>query len=123
MSVGIDDGAAIRRFRQRWSRRKQFEEQSKAHIRFHVHRPKIKLYYLYNTGGQAFEFSRTHTRNALPKLGEFAATIRSASIRAIRALSGKPIALAAAFKRSQNTGSRLIDVSCPAIVTDRLTGG
>jgi hypothetical protein len=56
-------------------------------------------------------------------LGGLATAILSASIRAISALSGNP-ALSDTFpKASQKAGSRLIDVSCPAIVTDRLTGG
>src|SRR5690606_271505 len=52
-----------------------------------------------------------------------AAEMRSASIRATRALTGTPSRSAACRSRSQNSGSRLIEVLCPAISTDRLTGG
>src|SRR6187431_865828 len=48
--------------------------------------------------------------------------MRSASSSAISALSGSDRAVAARSSAAQNKGSRLIEVACPAIVTDRLTG-
>ena len=49
--------------------------------------------------------------------------IRSASMRATNALIGTPCSAAAARNISQNTGSKLTEVLCPAISTDRFTGG
>ena len=43
--------------------------------------------------------------------------------RATSALTGQPRSRAAASSARQNIGSRLIEVSCPAISTDRLSGG
>jgi len=55
-------------------------------------------------------------------LGGGTLSTRSTSIIAINALSGNSRAAAAASSADQNAGSRLIDVSCPAIVTERLVG-
>jgi len=49
-------------------------------------------------------------------------TFRSTSIRATSAFTGTPSSRAAFSSACQNIGSRLIDVSWPAIVTDRFTG-
>lgn len=56
------------------------------------------------------------------RLGGGDESSRSTSIRAIKALSGNARSTAAASSADQNAGSRLIDVSCPAIVTERLVG-
>lgn len=65
----------------------------------------------------------SHTRIAPASPGGVSASRRSASIRATSALTGTPSSSARAFSMSQNTGSRLIEVLCPAISTERLTGG
>lgn len=65
----------------------------------------------------------SHTRIALANPGGVADLIRSPSIRATSALIGTASASAAAFNISQNNGSRLIDVLCRSIWTERLTGG
>jgi hypothetical protein len=44
-------------------------------------------------------------------------------MRATSALIGTPSISAARHSMSQNTGSRLIEVLCPAISTERFTGG
>ena len=64
----------------------------------------------------------SHTLTALARLGGFAMAIRSASIRATNADSGSRAFLAARSSANQKTGSRLIEVGCPAIVIERLTG-
>ena len=66
--------------------------------------------------------ANSHWRSAEVRLGGGTLSSRSTSISAIRALSGKPHSTAAASSATQKTGSRLIDVSCPAMVTDRLVG-
>jgi hypothetical protein len=48
--------------------------------------------------------------------------MRSASIAATSADSGSARSCAARSSAAQNRGSRLIDVWCPAMVIDRLTG-
>lgn len=58
----------------------------------------------------------------LARLGGSRRSTRAASIAATSADSGSPRRPAAASNARQKTGSRLIDVSCPAIVTDRFTG-
>ena len=60
---------------------------------------------------------------ALAKFGGVIAVIRSASIRATRAFSGKSASDAAVRNASQNIGSSVSAVSCPAIVIDRFKGG
>src|SRR5688572_25102995 len=59
---------------------------------------------------------------ALARLGGSESSMRCASMRATRALKGSPSAAAASRNASQKTGSRLIDVAWPAIITERLTG-
>ena len=66
--------------------------------------------------------ANSHCRIVEVRLGGGSASSRSTSIRAIRALSGRPSVAAACSSARQNIGSRLIDVSCPAMVTDRLVG-
>src|SRR5687768_10004003 len=65
----------------------------------------------------------SHSLIAPARPGAVGAAIRSASIRATSALSGTPSRSAACLSRSQNSGSRLTEVLCPAISTERLTGG
>src|SRR5262249_41914994 len=71
---------------------------------------------------RAFSRSNSQTRIALARLAGMRAVTRSASIRATSAFSGSASALAASRKASQKTGSRLIDVACPAIMIERFTG-
>jgi hypothetical protein len=66
--------------------------------------------------------SNNHTRIALARLGGSSVSTRAASIRATSADSGSPASAASATSASQNTGSRLIEVAWPAIITERLTG-
>jgi len=56
-------------------------------------------------------------------LGGGLASSRAASISATMAFSGQPRFLATVSSARQNIGSRLIDVWCPAISTDRFFGG
>lgn len=63
-----------------------------------------------------------HVRIALARFGGSSLAIRTASIRATNALIGNPRATAATSSARQKTGSRLIDVGCPAMVIERLTG-
>ena len=66
--------------------------------------------------------ANSHCRIAEARLGATAASSRSASMRAISALSGSRISAARASSAAQNIGSSAIDVSCPAIVTERFSG-
>ena len=65
----------------------------------------------------------SHWRIAEVRLGAPpGASSRSTSIRAISALSGSAVVARRASSACQKIGSRLIEVSCPAIVTDRFVG-
>ena len=67
--------------------------------------------------------NHSHWRIAEVRLGAPpGVSSRSTSIRATSALSGNPSATAACSIATQNIGSRLIEVSCPAIVIERLVG-
>ena len=62
-------------------------------------------------------------RTALARPGGVGDWIRAASIRATSALTDAPSPAAASLSMSQNSGSRLMEVWCPAMVTERFTGG
>jgi hypothetical protein len=57
------------------------------------------------------------------RFGARAELNRSLSISATSALTGQPRSLAACSSALQKAGSRLIDVGCPAMRTDRFVGG
>lgn len=61
-------------------------------------------------------------RSALARLGASRAVILTASTCATSADKGSARAIAACSSARQNKGSRLIEVWCPAIVIERLTG-
>ena len=66
--------------------------------------------------------ANSHWRIAEVRLGGDCASSRAASISATRALTGAAL-LRRDFQRVPEIGSRLIEVGCPAISTERLTGG
>jgi hypothetical protein len=57
------------------------------------------------------------------RFGARAELNRSLSISAMSALTGQPRSFAACSNARQNMGSRLIEVGCPAIRTERFVGG
>jgi hypothetical protein len=70
-----------------------------------------------------YAFAASHRRMALASPHGVFEFSRSTSICATSALIGKPLASAASLSASQNSGSKLIDVWCPAMVMLRFTGG
>ena len=80
------------------------------------------IVWLSSTAHQPAFRSNSQTRIALARLAGKGAATRSASIRATSAFSGSPSAAAASRNASQKTGSRLIEVACPAIMIERFTG-
>ena len=74
-------------------------------------------------GGRPFLRSNSQTGWRWPDWADRAASIRSASIAGDKGVSGKAFGLGRRLaSASQKTGSRLIEVECPAIITERLTG-
>jgi hypothetical protein len=71
----------------------------------------------------SFDCSNSHWRIAEVRFGGRSASSRAASISATSAFTGQPRFLAAPSNAFQNMGSRLIEVWCPAMSTERLVGG
>jgi hypothetical protein len=67
--------------------------------------------------------ANSHCLIADVRLGVGFASSRATSILATSAFTGQPLSRAEVSSERQKTGSRLIDVACPAITTERLTGG
>jgi len=57
------------------------------------------------------------------RFGGCSASSRATSISATSAFKGHPRSRAASSNARQNAGSRLIDVWCPAMSTERFLGG